>query len=808
MAQDNPNTIITTIAKQLTYDIAIAANDPCICFDTSNQRIGINTITPSVALDIQNGSAHIGGDLVVNNIYCTDDISCNGNIYLQNSLPDKGVLHATGVNLAYNPQQGYLICPSATITDIYSTNIIIDYPLTHTLLDDNAVTKKYLNDIKKNLEYFENVNHTTGYIDFSTNNSPFDNSYAVIDGSSVTEIAANPNNRLLINYKKTGGYTGISNGVYTIDSGKNLSRTSDLSHGIDICNGIFVYVDQGIKNKNTGWALQMPANGVTIGDNSLIFHNISSFGGNNDFAHLKNKDNTFTNQNTFENIVKFQSQDLASITNYLKIDIGDSSGGIWPHNGQGTDDPIYTLGKSGRGNSFRNLYCRDITINNISTSDNNINVNSDIDMNGNDISSAGALGLTKKLTFDWDSGTYQHQVIHDLSSSSTHSGQGGVYTIGGGYQIPQFPQSDNTYNTHWYSVHTEGNVFNIDNFYTINFNSGWTFDWSRGINFSGRSTFNDDVKMIKTLTVSGGIDMAGGRITNCADPTALSDVATKNYVDTHTGTQSTGAQSYIRCNQLDVLSNQDKLNQSVGNHDYTGRITARHLVLVGGTDLIGGADQNIATMFSIKNLPKSFEASSGQQDDARPYTFVDGGGTDFRVKWPMGTYWNGSNGGLTQNQRGGEGAPTSRPWAPVMYNSYDTNLYQHYSTSDRKLKTNIIPFMRKLDVVKKLNPVYFQWIDSCMNDYGFIAQELELLIPGIITNDKDASGELTMVYTHDAVQHFIPVLTKAIQDLDEDKNKEVAALESRITELEVENATLKTQMTAIVLRLTMLENLI
>ena len=141
-------------------------------------------------------------------------------------------------------------------------------------------------------------------------------------------------------------------------------------------------------------------------------------------------------------------------------------------------------------------------------------------------------------------------------------------------------------------------------------------------------------------------------------------------------------------------------------------------------------------------------------------------------------------------------------WSPIMWNYGTKEIVYHYTGSDRKLKTNIEPFRRKLDIVNKLNPVYFNWIKSGAPDHGFIAQELELLIPGIIRDDKDASGEITKVYEYEAPLHFIPVLTKAIQDLDEDKNKEVAELKSENAELKGSVSTLKSQITDILARLT------
>lgn len=93
--------------------------------------------------------------------------------------------------------------------------------------------------------------------------------------------------------------------------------------------------------------------------------------------------------------------------------------------------------------------------------------------------------------------------------------------------------------------------------------------------------------------------------------------------------------------------------------------------------------------------------------------------------------------------------------------------------SDRKFKKDIVQINNGLDIIKKLNPTtyYFRTDDyKFMNlpvekQYGFIAQELEKVLPEvvrdqIIFDDNDQKVEYKGVnYTE-----LIPVLTKAIQE--------------------------------------------
>jgi len=91
------------------------------------------------------------------------------------------------------------------------------------------------------------------------------------------------------------------------------------------------------------------------------------------------------------------------------------------------------------------------------------------------------------------------------------------------------------------------------------------------------------------------------------------------------------------------------------------------------------------------------------------------------------------------------------------------SLTQNGSISDISLKENIKPVENALDKIEKLNAVTFDWkkSDSILQlkeDYGFIAQEVEKVIPEIVrTNDDDKK----------AINYngITSVLVKAIQEL-------------------------------------------
>jgi hypothetical protein len=86
-------------------------------------------------------------------------------------------------------------------------------------------------------------------------------------------------------------------------------------------------------------------------------------------------------------------------------------------------------------------------------------------------------------------------------------------------------------------------------------------------------------------------------------------------------------------------------------------------------------------------------------------------------------------------------------------------------TSDYRLKKNIKPLENGISTVLKLNPVNYEKKNSLetsnydKKENGFIAQEIQKVLPYIVDEGKDKDRLLSVDYTS-----IIPVLTKAIQE--------------------------------------------
>lgn len=112
----------------------------------------------------------------------------------------------------------------------------------------------------------------------------------------------------------------------------------------------------------------------------------------------------------------------------------------------------------------------------------------------------------------------------------------------------------------------------------------------------------------------------------------------------------------------------------------------------------------------------------------------------------------------------------------------NNNTVSYATSSDYRLKENIAPMTGALDVVQQLKPVTYNWKADGSNGQGFIAHELQEVVPDCVTGEKDAvDAEGKPVYQGIDTSFLVATLTSAIQEqqvmINELKAK-VAALEA------------------------------
>ena len=106
---------------------------------------------------------------------------------------------------------------------------------------------------------------------------------------------------------------------------------------------------------------------------------------------------------------------------------------------------------------------------------------------------------------------------------------------------------------------------------------------------------------------------------------------------------------------------------------------------------------------------------------------------------------------------------SSKSWKSVY--TYKLSL-----TSDKNLKENIIKERNGIDLIKKLNPVEYNFKNNKEKRHGFIAQEVEKFLPDIVIG-----GNIKTINYID----IISILTKSIQE----QQKQIEELSEKINKI-------------------------
>jgi hypothetical protein len=89
----------------------------------------------------------------------------------------------------------------------------------------------------------------------------------------------------------------------------------------------------------------------------------------------------------------------------------------------------------------------------------------------------------------------------------------------------------------------------------------------------------------------------------------------------------------------------------------------------------------------------------------------------------------------------------------------------YVTSSDYRLKENVKPMVGALDVISKLNPVTYTWKIDGSDGQGFIAHELQEVVPDAVTGKKDAVDEEGNIKPQGVDTSFlVATLTAAIQE--------------------------------------------
>jgi len=98
--------------------------------------------------------------------------------------------------------------------------------------------------------------------------------------------------------------------------------------------------------------------------------------------------------------------------------------------------------------------------------------------------------------------------------------------------------------------------------------------------------------------------------------------------------------------------------------------------------------------------------------------------------------------------------------------SSTTSTTTYATSSDYRLKENIVPMTDALSVVAQLKPCKYTWKVDGSDGQGFIAHELQAVVPDCVTGEKDAVNEDGSIKPQGIDTSFlVATLTAAIQEL-------------------------------------------
>jgi hypothetical protein len=110
-----------------------------------------------------------------------------------------------------------------------------------------------------------------------------------------------------------------------------------------------------------------------------------------------------------------------------------------------------------------------------------------------------------------------------------------------------------------------------------------------------------------------------------------------------------------------------------------------------------------------------------------------------------------------------------------------SNTVSYTTSSDYRLKENITPMTGALSTVAQLKPVTYKWKNDGSDGQGFIAHELQAVVPDCVSGIKDAvDADGNPKYQGVDTSFLVATLTAAIQE----QQALITALTARITALE------------------------
>jgi len=241
----------------------------------------------------------------------------------------------------------------------------------------------------------------------------------------------------------------------------------------------------------------------------------------------------------------------------------------------------------------------------------------------------------------------------------------------------------------------------------------------------------------------------------------------------------------------DVWNSTDAAAATAGSgfHFYNNG-TLRGEINTGGSSFSAWGGANSFNILGFANAPMTFATNSAERMriDSSGNLLV-GTTSTTSVNAGIAIIPNGSSGTTGYVRIGHSSATSGQGYLDFLYNNSIIGSVQQAGTtgvsfntsSDYRLKENVTPITTGLAKISALKPVTYDWISDKSAGEGFIAHELQAIIPNAVTGEKDAVDEGGKPI-HQGVDYskIVVHLVAAIQE----QQVTITALTARIAALE------------------------
>ena len=446
MSNSNYNKIISTINSVSSGYSYVPDPNNLICIDSSNNRIGINTLNPMYSIDASGGTIKAENFIANKNLLVNGDASFNNNVEISGNIISKNIIPFDNSFTLGN------------ITKVWKNAYINDLSVNNDLTVNNNLTVNKELHLTKNTDsglFFDNSNvlyfnntdskyHFTGDFFFETppaypnGLAPTTTSTANTNGGTIASVSITSstiNSSTIGNsYPSTGVFTDLSVNNNLAISGtitsKNILPVTDISFDLGSSSKKFrnAYINDLSVNNNLDVSGTinskniLPVTNISfdLGSSSKKFRNayINDLSVNNNLdvsGTINSKNILPVLNNTFDlgsSSKKFKNAYITDLSVNNNLDV---SGTITSKNILPVTNISFDLGSSSK--KFRNAYINDLSVNN------NLDVSGSVKFN---YSSAPTLtpesiGYTYRPVWNISAGNYSFGPIPRSYSGSGDS---------------------------------------------------------------------------------------------------------------------------------------------------------------------------------------------------------------------------------------------------------------------------------------------------------------------------------------------------------------------------------------------------